>query len=385
MSQVVNVMDYSSEMEGISSRVMERVLETLNDYEETVFTATDVIRAVKKKERSPKDFAALLSPQALPYLEEMAQAAKYEKERYFGNSIQLFTPIYISNYCENHCIYCGFNYQNRINRARLGMDEVEKEMQEIAKSGLREILILTGESRKHSSVRYIGEVCRLARSYFDVIGLEIYPVNTDEYRHLHQCGADYVTVFQETYHAETYGSVHLSGFKRSFPYRFHAQERALKGGMRGVGFGALLGLYDFRKDAFATGCHAYFLQKKYPHAEITFSCPRLRPTVNNKELNSGEVHETELLQVICAYRLFMPYASMIVSTRESAVIRNELMNITANKISAGVSTGIGTHSDAVGQKGDEQFEISDPRAVSEIYEYLTNHNLQPVMKDYLYV
>lgn len=384
MSQIVNVMDYSSEMEEIVSPVMDQVLETVKAYDEIVFTAADVIRAIGKERRSPKDFAALLSPSAQGYLEEMAEAAQYEKQRYFGNNVQLFTPMYISNYCENHCIYCGFNCQNKINRARLSVAEVEKEMSEISRSGLREILILTGESRKHSSVEYLGEVCSLARSYFDVVGLEIYPVNTDEYKFLHQCGADYITVFQETYDGETYGRVHASGFKRSFPYRFHAQERALKGGMRGVGFGALLGLSDFRKDAFSTGCHAFFLQKKYPYAEITFSCPRLRPIANNKELNSGEVHERELLQIICAYRLFMPYASIIVSTRETAAVRNELIKITANKISAGVSTGIGTHSD-VEQKGDEQFEISDGRTVNEIFEYLTHNNLQPVMKDYIYV
>ena len=173
-------------------------------------------------------------------------------------------------------------------------------MAAIAKTGLQEILILTGESRAKSDVKYIGEACKIARKYFKVIGLEVYPMNSDEYAHLHECGADYVTVFQETYNSDKYETLHLAGHKRIFPYRLNAQERALKGGMRGVGFAALLGLDDFRKDAFATGYHAYLLQRKYPHAEIAFSCPRLRPIINNDRINPMDVHEPQLLQVVCA-------------------------------------------------------------------------------------
>ena len=317
----------------------------------------------------------------------MAQAAKIEKEKHFGNSICFFTPIYIANYCENYCIYCGFNCHNKIKRAKLNYEEIEEEMQAIAKTGLQEILILTGESKKMSSVEYIGEACKIARKYFKVIGLEVYPMNSDEYAYLHKCGADYVTVFQETYNSDKYETLHLSGHKRIYPYRLNAQERALKGGMRGVGFAALLGLDDFRKDAFATGMHAYLLQRKYPHAEIAFSCPRLRPIINNDRINPKDVHEAQLLQVVTAYRLFMPFASITVSTRECARVRDNLMNIAATKISAGVSTGIGSHSDDIEEsdKGDEQFEISDGRDVKEVYNDLVKIGLQPVMSDYIYV
>jgi len=347
------------------------------------YTEDDVLRAISNSNRSVEDFAALLSPAALAFQEEIAQAARQEKQRYFGNSIHMFTPVYISNYCDNYCIYCGFNCKNKIHRLHLNVDEIDREMQEISKSGLQEVLILTGESRRCSSVEYIGEACRIAKKYFAVIGLEVYPLNTEEYQFLHACGADYVTVFQETYNTETYGRLHPAGHKRVFPYRFHAQERAVRGGMRGVGFGALLGLDDFRKDAFAAGVHAYLMQRKYPHTELAFSCPRLRPTVNHNEIDSGDVRETQLLQVICAYRLFMPYANIIISTRECERVRNHLVDIAATKISAGVSTGIGTHS--CSNKGDEQFEIFDKRSVSEIYAYLLQNNLQPVMRDYLYV
>ena len=382
-----NHMEYMPDMEVLDSDIDKQVIAAMNNYDYDKYTAKDVENAINAVNRTPEDFAALLSPAALPYLEQMAQVAKIEKEKHFGNSICFFTPIYIANYCENYCIYCGFNCHNKIKRAKLNYKEIEEEMQAIAKTGLQEILILTGESKKMSSVEYIGEACKIARKYFKVIGLEVYPMNSDEYAYLHKCGADYVTVFQETYNSDKYETLHLAGHKRIYPYRLNAQERALKGGMRGVGFAALLGLDDFRKDAFATGMHAYLLQRKYPHAEIAFSCPRLRPIINNDRINPKDVHEAQLLQVVTAYRLFMPFASITVSTRECARVRDNLMNIAATKISAGVSTGIGSHSDDIedSDKGDEQFEISDGRDVKEVYNDLVKIGLQPVMSDYIYV
>lgn len=381
----IDHMKYLPGMEVLESDVMNRVIEAAEQYDYDSYTAADVRRALAHENRTPEDFKALLSPAALPFLEEIAQAAQSETRKHFGNSVYMFTPLYISNYCANYCIYCGFNCHNKINRAKLDYGQIEKEMQAIAGTGLQEILILTGESRAKSDVAYIGEACKIARKYFKVIGLEVYPMNSDEYAYLHECGADYVTVFQETYHSDKYETLHLAGHKRIFPYRINAQERALMGGMRGVGFGALLGLDDFRRDAFATGYHAYLLQRKYPHAEIAFSCPRLRPIINNDQINPMDVHEPQLLQVVCAYRLFMPFASITVSTRECARVRDNLVKIAATKISAGVSTGVGEHSDDIEKKGDDQFEISDGRSVDEVYHGLLEHGLQPVMNDYVYV
>ena len=381
----IDHMKYMPDMEVLESDILDKVLNYVENYNYETYTEADVKRALSHERKTPEDFAALLSPAALPLLEEIAQCAKVEKERYFGNSVAMFTPLYIANYCENYCIYCGFNCHNKIKRAQLNAQEIEQEMAAIAKSGLQEILILTGESRSKSTVEYIGEACKIARKYFRVIGLEIYPVNADEYAYLHKCGADYVTVFQETYNSDKYETLHIAGHKWIFRYRFYAQERALKGGMRGVGFGALLGLDDFRKDAFATGIHGWLLQKKYPHGEIAFSCPRLRPIINNDKINPMDVHEKQLLQVVCAYRLFMPFASITVSTRECERVRDNLMKIAANKISAGVSTGIGEHVEEMEDKGDEQFEISDTRSVEQVYEDLEKLNLQPVMADYVYV
>ena len=381
----IDHMKYLPGMEIVESDIMDQVIQAMEQYDYESYTEKDVRTALAHENRTPEDFKALLSPAALPLLEEIAQAAQMETRRHFGNSVNMFTPLYIANYCENYCIYCGFNCHNRINRAKLNPEQIEKEMEAIAKTGLQEILILTGESRARSDVKYIGEACKIARKHFKVIGLEVYPMNSDEYAYLHRCGADYVTVFQETYNSEKYETLHLAGHKRIFPYRLNAQERALKGGMRGVAFGALLGLDDFRKDAFATGYHGYLLQRKYPHAEIAFSCPRLRPIINNDRINPMDVHEAQLLQVVCAYRLFMPFASITVSTRECARVRDNMVSIAATKISAGVSTGIGEHSDEITEKGDDQFEISDGRSVEEVYNALLEHGLQPVMNDYVYV
>ena len=367
------------------SNIMEQVLSESESIDFESFTDEDVKAAINKERLELKDFAALLSPAAEPFLEEMAQRAQEEKLKHFGNVIYMFTPLYIANYCQNYCIYCGFNCRNRIKRARLDFKQIENEMKAIAETGLEEVLILTGESPTMSDVKYIGEACRIAGKYFRMVGLEIYPVNVDEYRYLHECGADFITVFQETYNPERYGELHLGGNKRIFPYRFNAQERALKGGMRGVGFAALLGLSDFRKDAYATGLHAYLIQKKYPHADIAFSCPRLRPTVNNEELSAEGVDEHKLLQVITAYRLLLPFANITISTRERALFRDNAINIAATKISAGVSTGIGGHSDEIEEHGDDQFVISDDRNVEDVKAAILAKGLQPVMNDYIYV
>lgn len=377
-------MEYLPDMEQIDSDIKDKVIEAMNAYEPDKYTENDILQALEHDTKTIEDFKALLSPSALPFLEEIAQQAQAETRKHFGNSINMFTPLYISNYCENYCIYCGFNCHNKIHRAKLNYEEIEKEMQAIAKTGLQEVLLLTGESKKMSDVEYIGEACKIARKYFKVVGLEVYPMNSDEYSYVQKCGADYVTVFQETYDSDKYETLHLAGHKRVFPYRLETQERALMGGMRGVGFAALLGLSDFRKDAFATGIHAYLIQRKYPHAEIAFSCPRLRPIINNDKINPKDVHEPQLLQVICAYRLFMPFASITISTRECQRFRDNIVQIAATKISAGVDVGIGGHSDGE-KKGDEQFEISDGRNVKEVYDALCKNGMQPVMSDYIYV
>lgn len=383
-------MAYWPDMEQIDPTVRETVIAAMNGYDPSVYTILDAKRALDHETCTIEDFKALLSTAALPLLEQMAERASRETSRHFGNTVYLFTPLYIANYCENYCVYCGFNCYNDIHRLQLSKEEIEHEMQVIAQSGMEEILMLTGESKEKSSVAYIGEACKLARKYFRDVGLEVYPMNVADYRYLHECGADYVTVFQETYDVKKYETLHLMGHKRVWPYRFEAQERALMGGMRGVGFSALLGLADFRKDALATALHVYYLQRKYPQAEFSLSCPRLRPIINNEKINPQDVGERQLCQILCAYRIFLPYVGITVSSRESAAFRNGIVKIAATKISAGVSTGIGDHEEKYtgkgeGETGDAQFEICDNRSLRRMYEDMADEGLQPVLNDYVYL
>ena len=385
-----NHMEYMEGMQVIESDIREKVLSQMDSYDYSQYTASDVKRALASDRCSIEDFKALLSPAAAPFLEEMAVKAKLETSKHFGNTVYIFTPLYIANYCENYCIYCGFNCYNDIKRKRLNFQEIEKEMQVIANSGIEEILMLTGESRAMSDVNYIGEACKLAKKYFKNIGLENYPVNVEEYRYLHECGVDYITVFQETYNSDKYETLHLMGHKRVFPYRFDTQERAIMGGMRGVGFSALLGLADFRKDALVSALHVYYLQRKYPHAEYSLSCPRLRPIINNDKINPLDVHEKELCQVLCAYRIFLPFVGITVSSREQKHFRDGIIKIAATKVSAGVSTGIGDHESKYNgsgkqDTGDEQFEIADARSFDQMYNDVSKEGLQPVLNDYVYV
>ncbi len=392
-SSRTNHMEYMEGMQVIDSNIKDIVLQAMNDYDYDRYTPLDVQRALSKETCSIEDFKALLSPAAAPFLELMARRAEAQTRNHFGNTVYIFTPLYIANYCQNYCVYCGFNCYNKIRRKKMSFEEIEHEMQVIANTGMEEILMLTGESRKYSDVHYIGEALKIARKYFRNIGIEIYPVNVDEYRYLHECGADYVTVFQETYNPEKYETLHLLGHKRVWPYRFDAQERALMAGMRGAGFSALLGLDDFRKDALATALHVYYLNRKYPWAELSLSCPRLRPIVNNDKINPRDVGEKELCQILCAYRIFLPFVGITVSSRESSEFRNGIAKICATKVSAGVSTGIGDHEEKYEAKdvqadenvGDEQFEICDSRSIGAMYHDMEQGGLQPVLNDYIYV
>lgn len=382
----IDHMKYLPGMEVLDSTMLDDVTRYHDAFCNEAYTADNVKTALSKQRLTPEDFMALLSTAAIPYLEEMAQKAHTVTRRHFGNTISIFTPVYFANYCDNYCIYCGFNSHNKIKRARLNDAELHQECQNIANTGIEEVLMLTGESPKMSDIRYIGNAVKIARQYFRAVGMEIYPVNSDDYKYLHECGADYVTVFQETYNPVKYETLHLAGNKRIFPYRFYSQERAILGGMRGVGFAALLGLDDYQKDAVATGMHAWLMQRKYPHAEISLSCPRLCPIINNDKINPKDVDERRLVQIICAYRLFMPHACIVVSSRESAAFRNAIIKIAATKVSASVCVGIGGHLKKDGsEKGDEQFEITDSRPFDEMYTAIKTMGLQPITSEYIYL
>lgn len=380
-----NIMAYTSSMDQLDMTRLNYVLNTKNSFSDKNFTAHHVEQALAKDTLEPEDFMALLSTAAAPYLEAMAQKAKTLTRARFGNNVQLFTPLYIANYCHNGCRYCGFNSKQTIKRAQLSMDDVKRELESIAQTGLQEILFLTGESESRSSIEYIAATLELAKPYFANIGIEIYPANQADYEILHQAGADFITVFQESYDLKAYEYYHPYGNKRSFPYRFYAQERALNSGFRGAGFAALLGLSNFRYDALATGLHVWSTQQAFPAAELSFSVPRLRPV--NGELGHFNhlVSDRDFLQIMCAYRLFVPQAQITVSSRESKEFRNAVMNICATKVSAGVQVDVGGHSASNKHRSSDQFDISDTRSVAEMHDDIQKLGLQVVYHDHIRV
>jgi 2-iminoacetate synthase len=413
---------YQDGMVDVESGIMDQVLSARANFQPGSYTADDVRAVVERIEAGPlgadpdltaDEFAVLLSPAASSdpaLLERIAQLSRAVTQAHFGNSVALFTPLYLANYCQSNCIYCGFSLKNKINRIILTDAEIGAELEAIAATGLQEILLLTGESWVKSSPEWIADAASKAHKLFKNVQVEVYPMNVEDYALMHERGVDYVTVFQETYDPVRYSELHLSGQKRSFPFRFNAQERALVGGMRGVAFGALLGIGDFRADALAVGLHATLIQRKFPHAEISLSVPRLRPATGNDSFIDGveiaggvtkqteeerllnphgtqiqaqDVTEADLVQIICAYRLMVPFANITVSTREDAHFRDNAVRIGATKVSAGVDTGIGRHSGE--EDGDAQFDISDTRTVDEISDALRAQGLQPVINDHIFV
>lgn len=378
-----SVFTYFEDMQDIDSNIFSLVQQEINNYNEKDYSSKDVMLALSAKRASIENLKALLSSAAEEYLEDIARKSQNLTKQYFGNSTYLFTPLYLSNYCSSKCVYCGFKEGNDILRAKLSEAEIHEEMQAIKQSGLEDILMLTGEGRNYASVEYIAKACKIAREYFKAVGVEVYPMNVSEYELLHENGCDFVTIFQETYNPIQYGKIHIGGEKRVMPYRFNGQERALKAGMRGVAFGSLLGIDDFRKDALACALHAHFLQQKYPHAEISLSVPRLRPIINNSRINPRDVSESRLLQVMCAYRIFLPYANITLSSRESKRFRDNALNLGATKLSAGVKAGIGQHNG--GHKGDEQFVINDERSVEEMIKAIKSAGRVPVMSETIYL
>lgn len=347
------------------------------------FGISDVEKAVAAEEPAVEQFACLLSPAAGGYLEETAERAHRTTLKFFGKTIQLYTPLYLSNYCENQCLYCGFNSKNDVERRRLTPDEVEKEAIAIASTGLKHILVLTGESRRKSPVSYIIGCVKILKKYFSSIAVEVYALTEDEYAGLVGEGVDGLTIYQETYDEKIYAALHGDGPKRDYRFRLDAPERAARAGMRSVNIGVLLGLDDWRKEAFLTGLHAKYLQDKFPEADIGVSLPRLRPQAGGFEALSV-VNDKDIVQMITALRIFLPRLGIAVSTREDPQFRENIIPLGITRMSAGSSTRVGGHA-SVEERQDSaafQFEISDKRNVKEVMEAIHNRGYQPVLKDW---
>lgn len=362
------------------------VIEKYRDFDYDSFFKSisdeDILRVLDKNKLDEFDFLTLLSPKAKNHLEAMAQKARELHLKHFGKAVVLFTPMYIANYCKNRCLYCSYNIDTDIHRHRMTYEEIEREAKAIAETELRNILILTGEDPKMSSVDYILGGIDVLKKYFESISIEIYPLKTKDYEKMVEHGVDGLSVYQETYNEEIYDQVHLSGPKKNYKFRLDAPERGLKAGIRSVTLGPLLGLSKWEEDTFMCGLHLQYLQDKYPEAELGVSVPRIRPgTINFEKLDI--VNDIDVVHILLAYRIFLPYVGTNITTRENQTMRDNLVPICISKMSAGVTTEVGGHSLDQDDSGDEQFQISDPRSVREIKDMLLSKGYQPIVKDWM--
>ncbi|MBU3130523.1 2-iminoacetate synthase ThiH [Clostridium tagluense] len=341
----------------------------------------DILNILNNDKISKQDFLALLSPTAEKHMEKIAQKAHELSLQHFGKTILLFTPLYISNYCVNKCAYCSYNVENKIKRKTLTMKEIEQEANAIASSGLKHILVLTGESSTEAPVSYIVDAVKILKKYFDSISIEIYPLTTEEYMKVVEAGVDGLTVFQETYDECIYDKVHIKGPKKDYKFRLDAPERGCKAKIRSINIGALLGLADWRKESFFAALHAEYLQNKYAEMEVSISTPRIRPHVGSFN-DLCFVEDKNLLQIILAFRIFLPRVGITLSTRETQSFRDNLIPLGITKMSAGVSTEVGGHTSS-SSSGESQFEISDDRTVEEVKKAILAKNYQPIFKDWM--
>lgn len=339
----------------------------------------DVLRALGNTKRDLEDFKALISPAAKPYLEEMAQLSRQLTKKRFGNTIQMYSPMYLSNECQNICTYCGFSLTNKIPRRTLTDDEILKEVAYIKGKGYDHILLVTGEANRTVGVDYINNALQLIRSHFSNITIEVQPLDQNEYEQLIESGLYAVLVYQETYHREEYKKHHPKGKKSNFDYRLDTPDRLGKAGIHKIGLGALFGLEDWRADSFFTALHLKYLQKTYWKTKYSISFPRLRPHSGGLE-PKVEMTDPDLVQLICAFRLLDEDLELSISTRESEVFRNNIVNLGITSISAESKTNPGGYT--VEPQSLEQFEISDERSTEEIAIMLKDQGLEVVWKDW---
>ncbi|MDX1810029.1 MAG: 2-iminoacetate synthase ThiH [Sulfurospirillaceae bacterium] len=360
-------------------------LEKLKEYEEFDLDSyfenvTDemILESIYKTTLDKYDFLNILAPQAKKFLEKIAQRAHDVTVQNFGYTINLYLPMYVSNYCSSNCLYCGFSKQNRIQRSKLTLEEVEAEAQEIAKTGIKHILFLTGESKKITPLEYLIDVTKILKKYFSLVAIEIAPMSEEEYKQLFDAGVNGLTIYQEVYDREIYGQVHISGEKTNYDYRLDAPERGAKAGFRNVNIGALFGLGNIQKEAFISGLHAKYLSDKYLECELGLSLPRINEAEGGFQPYTL-LDDATFVQIMCAYRLFLPRVEINISTREKAEFRNNLLKICATKFSAGSRTEVGGYTKA---RTEPQFEISDVRDSKDVIDKITAMGYEPVYKNW---
>ncbi|WP_316789032.1 2-iminoacetate synthase ThiH [Pedobacter frigoris] len=342
-------------------------------------TAFDVERALAASKRSLEDFKALISPAAAPYLEQMAKISQQLTLKRFGKVIQMYVPLYLSNECNNICTYCGFSYDNKVRRKTLSSIEVMQEVAVIKDMGFDHVLLVTGEANQSVHTDYFKKVLDLIKPHFSHISMEVQPLDLEDYMELTPYGLNTVLVYQETYHEEDYKKHHPKGKKSNFQYRLDTPDRLGKAGIHKMGLGVLIGLEDWRTDSYFTAMHLSYLEKQYWQSKYSISFPRLRPFSGGLEPKIA-MSDRELVQLICAYRLFNEEVELSISTRESDVFRNNIIKLGITAMSAGSKTNPGGY--AVEPQSLEQFEISDERSAPEIAAMINQQGYEPVWKDW---
>jgi 2-iminoacetate synthase len=347
-------------------------------------TASPVLvdRALSKgpQERALADFAALLSPSAGERLEVLARASRRLTLSRFGRTMHMYAPLYLSNECMTTCVYCGFARELPIARKTLSPEETLEEARYLLRQGFRSILLLTGEHQRLTGVEFLEDRLRLLSAEVPSLAIEVQVWSEEEYRRLAAAGCDAVVIYQETYHPETYAKVHLAGKKRQYEWRLLGPERAARAGMRRVGIGALLGLHqDWRYEAIATAAHARFLMRRYWRTQVTVSIPRIRPSASGYQ-PSDQIRDGELVQLICALRLTLPDAGIVISAREAAEFRDGLFQIGITHTSAGSHAEPGGYNRP--KEATEQFEVADLRSPAEVAARLRGLGYDPVWGDW---
>lgn len=345
----------------------------------SLITDEEILNSIDKDKLTEYDYLNLLSPKGKNHLEKMALRSLKLTRQHFGNIIMLYLPIYISNYCTSNCIYCGFSQKNHIKRRHMKYEEIEEEAKEIAKTGIENILLLTGEAKGLVDKEYLKGAIKILKKHFSSVSMEVMPLIEDDYIYLAQSGLYGLTIYQETYDEKRYEEVHLSGEKRNFIYRLDTPERGSKAGIRSIGIGALLGLGNVMKDAFNTGLHIKYLMDNYPNSEFSISFPRVNEAEGNLK-DSYVVDDITFVQIILANRIFQPKAGITISTRENQKMRDNLLNLGITKFSAGSKTEVGGYSHD--NQSTAQFEITDKREVEEIIKAIRAKGLEIEYKDW---
>lgn len=343
-------------------------------------TLRKIEAALTARQLSATDFLTLLSPAAVDYLEPMARKAHRLTVQHFGRTIGLYIPLYVSNYCSNECIYCGFHRGNTIKRKKLSMAEIEIEAKSIAATGMRHVLLLTGEAPEVTPIEYFEETVHLLKRYFSSVSIEIFPLDEEQYHRLKIAGVDGLTVYQEAYDEDRYRMVHRAGKKKDYRYRLDAPERGARAGLRMVNIGPLLGLGEPRSELFLCGLHARYLETHYLDTEVSLSLPRMNPAEGDYSPDFF-ADDTTFVQFMTALRCFLPRAGINVSTRERAGFRDNLIRLGTTRFSAGSCTGVGGYTEEA-KAGTPQFEITDERSVDEVVQAIESAGYQPVYKDW---